>query len=87
VARRASSAVPDGVATLRLHFVIETGRNISKAPQKWCWSGQKLPRFFCVSRQAQRADATDCETTTLCPVDGDPIAALEALAAELGRIE
>src|SRR4029077_8197341 len=27
-----------------------------------------------------------CETTTLCPVDGDPLASLEALAAELGAL-
>ena len=27
-----------------------------------------------------------CETTTLCPVEGDPLASLEALAAELGAL-
>jgi acetolactate synthase-1/2/3 large subunit len=49
--------------------------------------GAKAPfAFFAYPGKPSVLTPDDCEVTTLCPVDGDPLASLEALAAELGAL-
>ncbi|MDB5927394.1 MAG: thiamine pyrophosphate enzyme-like TPP-binding [Betaproteobacteria bacterium] len=75
------------VATLRLHFVVETAQVQLKGVTKMVLVGAKPPAaFFAYPGKPSVLTPPDCETTLLCPVDGDPIAALEALAAELGAL-
>ena len=75
------------VATLRLHFVIETAQEQLKGVTQMVLVGAKPPAaFFAYPGKPSVLTPPDCETTTLCPVDGDPLAALEALAAELGAL-
>jgi acetolactate synthase-1/2/3 large subunit len=75
------------VATLRLHFVIETAQEQLKGTTKMVLVGAKAPAaFFAYPGKPSVLTPEGCETTTLCPVDGDPIASLEALAAELGAL-
>ncbi len=75
------------VATLRLHFVIETAQEQLKGVTQMVLIGAKPPAaFFAYPGKPSVLTPPDCETTTLCPVEGDPLAALEALAAELGAL-
>ena len=75
------------VATLRLHFVIETAQEQLKGITKMVLVGAKAPAaFFAYPGKPSVLTPDGCETTTLCPVEGDPIAALDALAAELGAL-
>jgi acetolactate synthase-1/2/3 large subunit len=75
------------VATLRLHFVIETAQEQLKGTRQMVLVGAKAPAaFFAYPGKPSVLTPEGCETTTLCPVDGDPIAALDALAAELGAL-
>ena len=75
------------VATLRLHFVIETAQEQLKGVTQMVLVGAKPPAaFFAYPGKPSVLTPPDCETTTLCPVEGDPLAALEALAAELGAL-
>jgi acetolactate synthase-1/2/3 large subunit len=75
------------VATLRLHFVVETAQEQLKGVTKMVIVGAKPPAaFFAYPGKPSVLTPPDCETTMLCPVEGDPTAALEALAAELGAL-
>jgi acetolactate synthase I/II/III large subunit len=75
------------VATLRLHFVVETAQEQLKGVTKMVLVGAKPPAaFFAYPGKPSLLTPPDCETTVLCGVDGDPIASLEALAAELGAL-
>ncbi len=75
------------VPTLRLHFVIETAQEQLKGTTKMVLVGAKAPAaFFAYPGKPSVLTPEGCETTTLCPVEGDPIASLEALAAELGAL-
>ncbi len=75
------------VATLRLHFVIETAQEQLKGITNMVLVGAKSPAaFFAYPGKPSVLTPADCETTTLCPVEGDPEASLEALAAELGAL-
>jgi acetolactate synthase-1/2/3 large subunit len=75
------------VATLRLHFVVETAQEQLKGVTKMVLVGAKPPAaFFAYPGKPSVLTPPDCETTVLCRVDGDTIAALEALAAELGAL-
>ncbi|HUR57658.1 MAG TPA: acetolactate synthase large subunit, partial [Opitutaceae bacterium] len=76
------------VATLRLHFVVETAQEMLKGVTKMVIVGTKPPAaFFAYPGKPSVLTPADCETTMLCPVDGDPTAALEALAAELDALK
>jgi acetolactate synthase-1/2/3 large subunit len=49
--------------------------------------GAKPPAaFFAYPGKPSLLTPEGCETVTLCPVEGDPLASLEALAAELGAL-
>src|SRR6185295_11937119 len=75
------------VPMLRLHFVIETAQEQLKGAEHMVLVGAKAPAaFFAYPGKPSVLTPDGCETTTLCPVDGDPIASLEALAAELGAL-
>jgi acetolactate synthase-1/2/3 large subunit len=75
------------VALLRLHFVVETAQEQLKGVTKMVLVGAKAPAaFFAYPGKPSVLTPKDCETTVLCPVDGDPVASLEALAAELGAL-
>jgi acetolactate synthase-1/2/3 large subunit len=70
-----------------LHFVVETAQEQLKGVTKMVLAGAKAPAaFFAYPGKPSVLTPPDCETTVLCPVDGDPIASLEALAAELGAL-
>ena len=76
------------VATLRLHFVVETAQAMLKGVTKMVLVGAKAPAaFFAYPGKPSLLTPPDCETTVLCPVEGDPLASLEALAAELGALQ
>ncbi|HYH42846.1 MAG TPA: acetolactate synthase large subunit [Burkholderiales bacterium] len=75
------------VALLRLHFVVETAQEQLKGVTSMVLVGAKAPAaFFAYPGKPSVLTPPDCDTTVLCPVDGDPIGALEALAAELGAV-
>ena len=75
------------VQMLRLHFVIETAQSQLKGTEQMVLVGAKAPfAFFAYPGKPSVLTPEGCETTTLCPVGGDPIASLEALAAELGAM-
>jgi acetolactate synthase-1/2/3 large subunit len=75
------------VATLRLHFVVETAQQMLKGTTSMVLCGAKAPAaFFAYPGKPSVLTPEGCATTTLCPVNGDPIACLEALAAELGAL-
>jgi acetolactate synthase-1/2/3 large subunit len=75
------------VPMLRLHFVIETAQAQLKGTEHMVLVGAKAPfAFFAYPGKPSELTPEGCATTTLCPVDGDPIASLEALAAELGAL-
>ncbi|MES2564439.1 MAG: acetolactate synthase large subunit [Pseudomonadota bacterium] len=75
------------VALLRLHFVVETAQEQLKGVTSMVLVGAKAPAaFFAYPGKPSVLTPADCATTTLCPVEGDPIGALEALAAELGAL-
>ncbi len=75
------------VATLRLHFVIETAQEQLKGTTQMVLVGAKPPAaFFAYPGKPSLLTPDGCTTTMLCPVEGDPIAALDALAAELGAL-
>jgi len=73
------------VPVLRLHFVVETAQQMLKGTKHMVLVGAKAPAaFFAYPGKPSVLVPDGCEVTTLCPVDGDPIGSLEALAAELG---
>jgi acetolactate synthase-1/2/3 large subunit len=75
------------VPVLRLHFVIEAAQAQLKGTEHMVLVGAKAPfAFFAYPGKPSVLTPDGCETTTLCPVEGDPLAALEALAAELGAL-
>ncbi len=75
------------VPTLRLHFVIETAQEQLKGTTNMVLVGAKPPAaFFAYPGKPSVLTPEGCTTTTLCPVEGDPLASLEALAAELGAL-
>lgn len=75
------------VPVLRLHFVVETAQAQLKGTKQMVLCGAKAPyAFFAYPGKPSVLSPDDCEITTLCPVDGDPLASLEALAAELGAL-
>ena len=75
------------VATLRLHFVIETAQEQLKGTTQMVLVGAKPPAaFFAYPGKPSLLTPDGCTTTMLCPVEGDPIAALDALAAKLGAL-
>jgi acetolactate synthase-1/2/3 large subunit len=75
------------VPMLRLHFVVETAQEQLKGTRHMVLVGAKPPAaFFAYPGKPSLLTPQDCETVTLCPVEGDPIAALDALAAELGAL-
>ncbi len=75
------------VATLRLHFVVETAQEMLKGTTQMVLVGTKPPAaFFAYPGKPSVLTPAGCETTVLCPVEGDPLASLEALAAELGAL-
>src|SRR4030095_16557337 len=75
------------VPVLRLHFVVETALEMLKGTRHMVLCGAKAPAaFFAYPGKPSVLVPEGCEVTTLCPVDGDPLAALEALAAELGAL-
>jgi acetolactate synthase-1/2/3 large subunit len=72
------------VPVLRLHFVVETAQEMLKGTQHMVLCGAKAPAaFFAYPGKPSVLVPDGCEVTTLCPVEGDPIGSLEALAAEL----
>jgi acetolactate synthase-1/2/3 large subunit len=76
------------VPVLRLHFVVETALEMLKGTKHMVLCGAKPPAaFFAYPGKPSVLVPEGCEVTTLCPVDGDPLAALEALAAELGALK
>src|SRR5580698_5737790 len=75
------------VPVLRLHFVIENAQAQLKGTKQMVLCGAKAPyAFFAYPGKPSVLSPDDCEISTLCPVDGDPLASLEALAAELGAL-
>ncbi|MGH8665364.1 MAG: acetolactate synthase large subunit [Burkholderiales bacterium] len=75
------------VPMLRLHFVVETAQQQLEGTRHMVLLGAKAPAaFFAYPGKPSLLTPEGCETVTLCPVDGDPLAALEALAAELGAL-
>jgi acetolactate synthase-1/2/3 large subunit len=75
------------VPMLRLHFVVETAQEQLKGTRQMVLVGAKPPAaFFAYPGKPSLLTPEDCETIPLCPVEGDPIAALDALAAELGAL-
>jgi acetolactate synthase-1/2/3 large subunit len=73
------------VPVLRLHFVIENAQAQLKGTKQMVLCGAKAPyAFFAYPGKPSVLSPDNCEISTLCPVDGDPLASLEALAAELG---
>src|SRR5260221_10051277 len=75
------------VPVLRLHFVVETALEMLKGTKHMVLCGAKAPAaFFAYPGKPSVLSPEDCEITTLCPVDGDPIGSLEALATELGAL-
>jgi acetolactate synthase-1/2/3 large subunit len=75
------------VPVLRLHFVVETAQEMLKGTKQMVLVGAKPPAaFFAYPGKPSLLTPEGCETTTLCPVEGDPITCLEALAAELGAL-
>ena len=72
------------VPVLRLHFVVETAQEQLKGTKHMVLCGAKAPAaFFAYPGKPSVLVPDGCEVTTLCPVEGDPIGSLEALAAEL----
>src|SRR4029077_17111942 len=58
-----------------------------KGTKQMVLCGAKAPfAFFAYPGKPSVLSPDDCEITTLCPVEGDPLASLEALAAELGAL-
>jgi len=75
------------VPVLRLHFVVETAQQMLKGTRHMVLVGAKAPAaFFAYPGKPSVLVPEGCEVTTLCPVEGDPIGSLEALAAELGAL-
>ncbi|MCC7079429.1 MAG: acetolactate synthase large subunit [Burkholderiales bacterium] len=75
------------VPMLRLHFVVETAQQQLEGTRHMVLVGAKAPAaFFAYPGKPSVLTPAGCETVTLCPVEGDPIASLEALAAELGAL-
>jgi acetolactate synthase-1/2/3 large subunit len=75
------------VATLRLHFVVETAQQMLKGTTQMVLVGAKAPAaFFAYPGKPSVLTPPDCTTTVLCTFDGDPLASLEGLAAELGAL-
>ncbi|HYC47877.1 MAG TPA: acetolactate synthase large subunit [Burkholderiales bacterium] len=75
------------VATLRLNFVVETAQEQLKGVTQMVLVGAKEPvAFFAYPNKPSLLTPAGCETTVLCAVDGDAVASLEALAAELGAL-
>src|SRR5579862_8208341 len=75
------------VPVLRLHFVVETALEMLKGTKHMVLVGAKAPAaFFAYPGKPSVLVPEGCEVTTLCPVEGDPIGSLEALAAELGAL-
>ena len=75
------------VPVLRLHFVVETAQQQLKGTRRMVLVGAKPPAaFFAYPGKPSLLTPEGCETVTLCPVDGDPLGSLEALAAELGAL-
>ena len=62
------------VPVLRLHFVIETAQAQLKGTKQMVLCGAKAPAaFFAYPGKPSVLAPEDCEITTLCPVDGDPL--------------
>src|SRR5579872_3038375 len=75
------------VPVLRLHFVVETALEMLKGTKQMILVGAKAPAaFFAYPGKPSVLVPDGCEVSVLCPVDGDPLGALEALAAELGAL-
>jgi len=75
------------VPVLRLHFVVETALEMLKGTKQMILVGAKAPAaFFTYPGKPSVLVPEGCDVTTLCPVDGDPIGSLEALATELGAL-
>jgi acetolactate synthase-1/2/3 large subunit len=75
------------VPMLRLHFVVETAQAQLEGTRHMVLVGAKPPAaFFAYPGKPSLLTPQGCETVTLCPVEGDPIGSLEALAAELGAL-
>lgn len=75
------------VPILRLHFVVETAQEQLRGTRHMVLVGAKPPAaFFAYPGKPSLLTPAGCETVTLCPVEGDPVAALDALAAELGAL-
>ena len=75
------------VPMLRLHFVIETAQEQLKGTTHMVLVGAKSPAaFFAYPGKPSLLTPEGCETVALCPVNGDPLATLDALAAELGAL-
>jgi acetolactate synthase-1/2/3 large subunit len=67
--------------------VIENAQAQLKGTKQMVLCGAKAPyAFFAYPGKPSVLSPDDCEISTLCPVDGDPLASLEALAAELGAL-
>jgi acetolactate synthase-1/2/3 large subunit len=72
------------IPVLRLHFVIENAQAQLKGTKHMVLCGAKAPfAFFAYPGKPSVLSPDDCEISTLCPVDGDPLASLEVLAMEL----
>jgi acetolactate synthase-1/2/3 large subunit len=75
------------VPVLRLHFVVETAQAMLKGTEHMVLVGAKPPAaFFAYPGKPSLLTPEGCTTTELCPVNGDPLGSLEALAAELGAL-
>jgi acetolactate synthase-1/2/3 large subunit len=75
------------VPMLRLHFVVETAQAQLEGTRHMVLVGAKPPAaFFAYPGKPSVLTPEGCETLTLCPVEGDPLESLEALAAELGAL-
>jgi acetolactate synthase-1/2/3 large subunit len=72
------------IPVLRLHFVVENALAQLKGTKQMVLCGAKAPfAFFAYPGKPSVLSPDDCEISTLCPVEGDPIGSLEALAMEL----
>jgi len=76
------------VMASRLPIVVDKALAMLAGTRQLVLVGVKPPTaFFASPGKPSLLAPADCETTVLCPVDGDPLAALEALAAELGALK
>ncbi|MGE3860728.1 MAG: acetolactate synthase large subunit [Burkholderiaceae bacterium] len=72
------------VAAARLSIVVDAAQSALQGTSRMVLVGLKPPAaFFAYPGKPSVLTPPGCETTVLCPVDGDPLASLRSLADEL----